>query len=68
MGQRCFLLIDGSNFYFKLKDLKLNRLLDFNFGEFAKFLSRSEIGAPFWRGCPKLETMSLITSWVNSLG
>ena len=41
MSQRCIILIDGSNFYFKLKDLKLHNLLDFNFREFAKFLARS---------------------------
>ena len=60
MGQRCFLLIDGSNFYFKLKDLKLNRLLDFNFGEFAKFLSRSGkvIGAKYYVGRVKQDGTS----------
>ena len=41
MKQRCFILIDGSNFYFKLKDLKLHHLLDFDFGALAKFLVRS---------------------------
>ena len=38
--RRCLLLIDGSNFYFKLKDLKLHSLFDFNFSSFAKFLSK----------------------------
>lgn len=28
---RCIVLIDGSNFYFKLKDLKLHQLLKFDF-------------------------------------
>lgn len=37
--QRCFILIDGSNFYFKLKDLKLHHLLNFNFSGFAKILT-----------------------------
>ena len=41
MKQRCLILIDGSNFYFKLMDLKFHNLLDFNFREFAKFLARS---------------------------
>lgn len=41
MRQKCLILIDGSNFYFKLKDLQLHNLLDFNFQEFAKFLARS---------------------------
>ncbi len=39
--QRSFILIDGSNFYFKLKDLKLHNLLNFDFGAFAKYLARS---------------------------
>lgn len=41
MGNRCLILIDGSNFYFKLKDLKLHSILDFDFSKFAKFLARS---------------------------
>jgi len=36
---RCFILIDGSNFYFKLKNLKLNNLLKFNLSGFAKYLA-----------------------------
>jgi uncharacterized LabA/DUF88 family protein len=39
--QRCIILIDGSNFYFKLKDLGLHHLLDFNFTKFTLSLSRS---------------------------
>jgi uncharacterized LabA/DUF88 family protein len=35
---RVIILIDGSNFYFKLKELKLSSLLSFNFSSFAKFL------------------------------
>ena len=34
---RCVVLIDGSNFYFKLKDLELHEL-DFNFSGFVGFL------------------------------
>lgn len=37
--KRCFILIDGSNFYFKLKDLRLHNLLKFNFSNFAKMLA-----------------------------
>lgn len=37
--QRCIVLVDGSNFYFKLKDLGLHHLLAFNFSGFAKLLS-----------------------------
>jgi len=36
--KRCIILVDGSNFYFKLKDLKLHNLLEFNFSGFAKML------------------------------
>lgn len=38
-NKRCLILIDGSNFYFKLKDLKLHRLLEFDFSGFAKVLA-----------------------------
>ena len=41
MSQRCLILIDGSNFYFKLKNLKLHNLLYFDFGKFVKHLARS---------------------------
>jgi uncharacterized protein (TIGR00288 family) len=40
--QRCLILIDGSNFYFKLKDLQLHNLLNFNFGRFTAFLAQSD--------------------------
>ena len=36
--ERCIILIDGSNFYFKLKDLNLTEA-NFNFSAFAKTLS-----------------------------
>jgi uncharacterized LabA/DUF88 family protein len=38
-GKRCIILIDGSNFYFKLKDLDLHKLLEFDFSGFAKMLA-----------------------------
>lgn len=37
--QKCIVLIDGSNFYFKLRDLGLKNLLDFDFQSFIKDLS-----------------------------
>jgi uncharacterized LabA/DUF88 family protein len=40
--ERCIILIDGSNFYFKLKDLALSHLLDFDFSSFAKTLCREQ--------------------------
>ncbi len=36
METKCIILIDGSNFYFKLKDLNLHHLLYFNFSAFIK--------------------------------
>ena len=40
--KRCMVLIDGSNFYFKLKDLKLHNLLGFNFSNFALKLAQKD--------------------------
>lgn len=39
--ERVLILIDGSNFFFKLKDLRLHRLLKFDFDKFAKYLAKS---------------------------
>jgi len=39
MKQKSIILIDGSNFYFKLKDLQLHNLLSFDFSGFAKKLT-----------------------------
>ncbi|MBI1982445.1 MAG: NYN domain-containing protein [Candidatus Levybacteria bacterium] len=41
MKQKCIILIDGSNFYFKLKDLGLHNLLYFNFSRFVHLIARS---------------------------
>lgn len=38
--KRCVIFIDGSNFYFKLKDLRLHSLLNFNFTAFSKKLAK----------------------------
>lgn len=35
-NKHCIILIDGSNFYFKLKDLDLHHELEFDFSGFAK--------------------------------
>ena len=42
MKQRCIILIDGSNFYFKLKDLGFHNLLTFDFSKFVKLLVTSQ--------------------------
>jgi len=39
MTKKCVVLIDGSNFYYKLKDLKLHKLLNFDFSGFAAMLA-----------------------------
>jgi len=36
--ERAIVLVDGSNFYFKLRDLKLHKLLAFDFSSFASSL------------------------------
>lgn len=41
--KRSILLIDGSNFYFKLKKLNLHHLLEFDFSSFSVFLARKSI-------------------------
>ncbi len=41
MNQRCIVFFDGSNFYFKLKDLRLHNLLTFNFSKFVLNLAGS---------------------------
>lgn len=42
MVKKVIVLIDGSNFYFKLKDLKLHNLLEFNFSGFIKMLAGTD--------------------------
>ncbi len=54
---KCVILIDGSNFYFKLKDLKLQRLLSFDFINFAKFLADNDevVSAVYYIGAVKTD-------------
>lgn len=42
MNSRVLILIDGSNFYFKLKDQKFENLLKFDFQNFAKMIARKD--------------------------
>ena len=39
MKERVFIIVDGSNFYHRLKEVNLSNLLNFNYGKFAEFLS-----------------------------
>ena len=40
--KRAIILIDGSNFYFKLRDLQLHQLLTFDFSQFCTFLAKDQ--------------------------
>ena len=55
--QKCIILIDGSNFYFKLKDLQLHNLLNFDFSGFAKTLSGKDtiIQASYYIGAVRTD-------------
>ena len=54
---KSIILIDGSNFYFKLKDLGLKDLLNFNFTDFANFLYRKDkfISGTYYIGAVKTD-------------
>lgn len=68
MKQKCIVLIDGSNFYFKLKDLNLHREIDFSFSGFVKMLAREEeiVHATYYVGAVRTDgtahTQKLFTS------
>ncbi len=40
-NKKCIILIDGSNLFFKLKDLQLHNLLSLNFSAFTKKLAKN---------------------------
>lgn len=42
LKKKCIILIDGSNFYFKLRQLDLHNLLTFDFSSFAKKLAGNQ--------------------------
>jgi len=39
INKKCIVIIDGSNFYFKLKDLDLHNLLSLDFTQFLLHIS-----------------------------
>jgi len=57
MKKRCIVLIDGSNFYFKLKDLELHNLLEFNFSGFIRMLTSGDkvVRAIYYVGAVKTD-------------
>ena len=54
---RAGILIDGSNFYFKLRNLRLHQLLNFNFSQFAHSLigNRALIQATYYVGAVRTD-------------
>lgn len=60
MKRKCVILIDGSNFYFKLKDLKLHNELDFDFSGFAKKLAGKDeiVHATYYVGAVRTDGTS----------
>lgn len=56
MKKKVFILIDGSNFYFKLKDLELNHI-PFDFSSLAKLLAKNDkvVNAIYYVGAVKYD-------------
>jgi len=57
---KCVIIIDGSNFYFKLKGLKLHDLVNFNFSKFAKDMAGKDkiVSATYYIGAVKTDGSS----------
>ena len=55
--ERASILIDGSNFYFKLRDLNLHQFLTFNFSQFATSLigNRALVQATYYVGAVRTD-------------
>lgn len=66
--KRCIILIDGSNFYFKLKDLKLHHLLSFDFYGFIKQLARNceVISATYYVGAVRTDGSQKVQQMFNN--
>lgn len=60
MARKCIILIDGSNFYFKLKDLGLHKDPYFDFSGFAKTIARKDriIQATYYVGAVRTDGTS----------
>lgn len=57
MEDRIFVIIDGNNFYHRLKELKLKNLLNFNYEKFTQFLigKRSLVFKKYYIGAIRAE-------------
>lgn len=64
----CIVLVDGSNFYFKLKDLKLHHLLGFDFSGFTKYLAKEfEIAqATYYVGAVRTDGTAKVAQMFNN--
>jgi len=60
-NERVFIIIDGSNFYHRLKELKLNNLLPFDYEKFGQFLlgKRSAVVKKYYIGAIREERNNL---------
>ena len=56
-NERVFIIIDGSNFYHRLKELKLTNLLSFDYEKFGQFLlgKRSAVAKKYYIGAIREE-------------
>ena len=61
MEDRIFIIIDGNNFYHRLKELGLKDLLSFNYGKFAQFLvgNRNLVLSKYYIGAIREESNNL---------
>lgn len=66
--KRCIVIIDGSNFYFKLKDLNLHKLLNFDFKNFTKKLSEDNtiVFTTYYIGRVKTDGTKKVQSLFNN--
>jgi uncharacterized LabA/DUF88 family protein len=65
---RALILIDGSNFYFKLRDLQLHQLLTFDFTRFARFLTNTDalVKATYYVGAVRTDGTAKTQQLFNS--
>jgi len=61
MNERISIIIDGSNFYHRLKEIEIKNLLDFDYEKFSKFLSgkRELVLKKYYIGAIRTETNNL---------
>lgn len=67
MSKKCVVLIDGSNFYFKMKDLSLHDQTKFDFSTFAKTLAGKDriIHATYYVGAVRTDGTKKVQNMFN---